>query len=118
MIYNSYNSLKGKILKQGDIINFGIEGCTLYKVCENFLENDTQKSLSDTYPKDYIFKALKTDKSTLAKIYYKKVVSLYKDLPYFPECEEDENTSYISLTNITLALFQIKENNYQSIWED
>lgn len=118
MIYNSYDSLKGKVLKEEDIINFGIEGCTSYKVCENFLENDTQKSISETYPNDYIFKVLKADKSILAKIYYKKVVSLYKDLPYFPECEENEKTTFISLTNIALALFQIKENNYQSIWED
>lgn len=118
MTYDSYDSLKGKILKKGDIINFGIEGCAHYKVCENFLENYTQKSFSETYPNDYIFKVLKADKSILAKIYYKKVVSLYKDLPYFPECEENKNTTFISLTNITLALFQIKENNYQSIWED
>lgn len=118
MIYNSYDSLKDKILKQEDTIDFGIEGCTRYKVCENFLENITQKSLSETYPNDYIFKVLKADKSILAKIYYKKVVSLYKDLPYFPECEENKKTTFVSLTNIALALFQIKENKYKSIWED
>ena len=118
MTYNSYNSLKGKILKQGDIINFGIKGCTCYKVCENFLENNVIQDNSNTYHNDYIFNALKVNKSKLAKLYYKKVVSSYENLPYFPECEEDENTSYISLTNITLALFQIKEKNYQSIWED
>jgi hypothetical protein len=118
MIYNSYDSLKDKILKQEDIINFGIEGCTHYKVCENFLENITQKNLSDTYTNDYIFKVLKADKSKLSKICYEKVVNMYKELPYFPECEENEETTFISLTNITLALFQIKEHSYKSIWDD
>ena len=118
MTYNSYVSLEGKILKHGDTINFGIEGCTHYKVCENFLENLTHKSPSDAYTNDYIFKVLKADKSKLSKMCYEKVVSAYKDLPYFPECEEDERTAFRSLTNITLALFQIKENSYKSIWDD
>ena len=118
MTYNSYGSLDGKILNHGDIINFGIEGCTYYKVCENFLENLTQKSPADTFSNDYIFKVLEADKSKLSKMCYEKVVSVYKNLPYFPECEENEETTFRSLTNITLALFQIKENSYQSIWDD
>ena len=117
MIYSSYNSLKGKTLKQGDTINFGIKGCTCYKVCENFLENIVEKNSYQTYDNDYIFKALKIDKSKLSKMCYEKVVASYENLPYFPECEENINT-FKSLTNITLALFKIKENNYQSIWED
>jgi hypothetical protein len=112
--YHSYNELKNNTLKNGDLIDFGLDHCRKYSVCTNFLENlhfDGQN-----FNNDYIFRVLKVNKVDLAKKCYKNIETLHEDRPLFPECKVD-GENYQSLTNITLELFKIKEN-LENIWQD